>query len=141
MDAVLKSGCGLGGTAATCLPLPCGWRGWRRREIIGSNKAYNGKAGAEHESCGPGGAQKGKILPRRVKAIYQKGAFLLEEPYDLPEGSRVALAIEGSILLPPGTSAPEEKRRIRKTLVERMRANPIPTGAPRLTRDVLHDRG
>lgn len=80
------------------------------------------------------------MLTRRWRAVYQRGAFLLEEPCDLAEGSRVELAIQGSVVQAPGVSDPAERERLMRALLERMRANPIPKQAPRLTRDMLHDR-
>jgi hypothetical protein len=44
-------------------------------------------------------------------------------------------------VIPPRISDPEEGARIRKRVVERMQSNPIPEGAPRFTRDELHERG
>jgi hypothetical protein len=44
-------------------------------------------------------------------------------------------------VFPPREKDPEERRRIVRRVVERMKSNPIPEGAPRrFTRDELHER-
>ena len=82
----------------------------------------------------------GHALTKRFRAVYQRGAFLLQEPCDLPEGSRVELAIQGSVIQAPKVCDPVERELRMKALLERMRSNPIPAQAPRLALDVLHDR-
>jgi predicted DNA-binding antitoxin AbrB/MazE fold protein len=77
-----------------------------------------------------------------VKAIFEHGAFVPETPCDLPEGTRVLLAIQHvGLIQPPEVSAPEERARILLTLVERMKRNPLPQNAPRFSRDEMHERG
>lgn len=79
-------------------------------------------------------------MPEALKAIYHNGAFILETPYDLPEGTAVEIVIKSSQPLPPPISDPVEKQRFLKSLVERMQQNPIPFNAPRFTREMLHER-
>jgi predicted DNA-binding antitoxin AbrB/MazE fold protein len=79
-------------------------------------------------------------MMQRLKAIYQNGAFVPQTPCDLPENSEVELIIEGPRVLPPTITDPEERKRILAEMVERMRANPIPTDAPHFTREELHER-
>ena len=79
-------------------------------------------------------------MSQRVRAIYQQGAFIPQEPCDLPEGSQVELIIENPHIIPPVVTDPEERKRILERMVERMRANPIPANAPRFTREELHER-
>ena len=79
-------------------------------------------------------------MAQRVRAIYQNGAFIPQEPCDLPENSEVELIIENPHIIPPTIIDPEERKRILKRMVERMRANPIPANAPRFTREELHER-
>jgi hypothetical protein len=50
------------------------------------------------------------------------------------------LIIEEPRVIPPAVTDPEERKRILKRMVERMRANPIPADAPRFTREELHER-
>ena len=77
-----------------------------------------------------------------VKAIFEHGAFVPETPCDLPEGTRVLLAIQQERLAqPPEVKAPEERARILQTVVERMKRNPLPPNAPRFSRDEMHERG
>lgn len=79
-------------------------------------------------------------MPEALNAIYSNGAFILETPYNLPEGTEVEILIKSSQPLPPPISAPVEKQRFLKPLVERMQQNPIPFNAPRFTREMLHER-
>jgi predicted DNA-binding antitoxin AbrB/MazE fold protein len=79
-------------------------------------------------------------MSQRVRAVYQNGAFIPQEPCDLPENSEVELIIENPHIIPPTVTDPEERKRILKRMVERMRANPIPANAPRFTREELHER-
>jgi len=77
-----------------------------------------------------------------VKAVFEHGAFVPETPCDLPEGAKVVLAVErlDNNVQPPGESDPEERKRILREVVERMKRNPIPPHSPRFTRDELHER-
>jgi hypothetical protein len=79
-------------------------------------------------------------MSQRLKAVYHEGAFVPQAPCDVPEDSEVELIIQGPYLLPPKVLEPDERQHILKTVVERMRQNPLPAGAPRLTRDALHER-
>lgn len=79
-------------------------------------------------------------MSHRVRAIYQNGAFIPQEPCALPEGSQVELIIENPHILPPTVTDPEERKRILRELVENMRNNPIPANAPHFTREELHER-
>ena len=76
-----------------------------------------------------------------LKAVYLHGAFVPEQPPDLPEGTRVTLTLQReALVVPPLVTDPEERRRVLKELVEDMAANPVPPNAPRFTRDELHER-
>jgi predicted DNA-binding antitoxin AbrB/MazE fold protein len=79
-------------------------------------------------------------MPHSLKAVYHKGVFVPLEPCDIPEGLEVKLIIHNPSLLPPEVKEIEEKKRILKIVVERMQQNPIPSTAPRLTREALHER-
>jgi predicted DNA-binding antitoxin AbrB/MazE fold protein len=79
-------------------------------------------------------------MSQRLKAVYCRGAFLPQEPCDVPEGSEVELTIEGPFLLSPEVKEPKEQAHILRAVVARMKHNPIPVGAPPLTRDWLHER-
>jgi predicted DNA-binding antitoxin AbrB/MazE fold protein len=79
-------------------------------------------------------------MAQRLRAIYQKGAFVPQAPCDLPENSEVDLVIERPRVLPPLVSDPDERKRILEELVQNMRDNPIPEDAPHFTREELHER-
>ncbi len=79
-------------------------------------------------------------MSQRVRAIYQGGAFIPQAPCDLPENTEVELIIEAPRLLPPTIESEEERKQILSRMVERMRANPIPSDAPRFTREEMHER-
>jgi predicted DNA-binding antitoxin AbrB/MazE fold protein len=76
-----------------------------------------------------------------VKAVFEHGAFVPESPCDLPDGTRVVLAIQRvDGVRPPEIRSPEERQRILQSVVERMQANPVPHDSPRFTRSELHER-
>jgi predicted DNA-binding antitoxin AbrB/MazE fold protein len=75
-----------------------------------------------------------------MKAIYRNGAFITQTPCNLPEGTEVELSLQLPQVISPSISDTEAKRRFLKSLVERMQQNPIPLTAPRLTREMLHER-
>ncbi len=80
-------------------------------------------------------------MSQTLRAIYRDGAFILQAPCDLPEGAEVELTIHDPHTTPPTVTDPEERKRILKGMVERMRSNPIPADAPRrFTREELHER-
>lgn len=79
-------------------------------------------------------------MPKTLKAFYQHGAFYPEEPCDLPEGAEVELVVQGPVVAPPTVTDPKERKAIMTALVDRMLATPLPEGAPRLTREALHER-
>lgn len=77
----------------------------------------------------------------RTKAVYRKGAFIPEIPCDLPEEAKVDLLVQGPLLLPAEVTDSEERSRVLRQVTQRMQQNPIIGGAPRYTRDELHERG
>ena len=79
-------------------------------------------------------------MSQRLRAIYHGGAFLPNGPCDVPEDLEVEFIVHGPFVLPQHVRDLEEQRRILKTVVERMQKNSIPSGAPRLTREALHER-
>lgn len=79
-------------------------------------------------------------MSQRIKAVFQNGAFIPEQDCGLPDGSEVELIIESTLTLPPAVKDPEERKRILKAMIERMKQNPIPADAPRFSRDELHER-
>ena len=75
-----------------------------------------------------------------VKAIVRGGAFVPESGCHLPEGAEVHLTIEGPTVLPPEIIDSQERNRKLEEVIRRMQSNPIPDGAPKFTRDELHER-
>jgi len=78
-------------------------------------------------------------MSQKLKAVFHDGAFLPQERCDVSEGSEVELIVQGPFVVPPEVTDREERRRILAKLVQRMRRNPIPAGAPRFTREALHE--
>lgn len=79
-------------------------------------------------------------MPQVLKAIYRNGAFILQTACELPEETEVELLIQPSQVTSPPIADVEAKRQFLKLLIERMQQNPIPTNAPRFTRDMLYER-
>jgi predicted DNA-binding antitoxin AbrB/MazE fold protein len=75
-----------------------------------------------------------------IKAVFHNGAFVPQQPCNLPEGAEVELIITDPYTIPPQITDPEERAKALKELVLDMRENPIPENAPRFTRDELHER-
>jgi len=75
-----------------------------------------------------------------LKAVYRNGVFVPEKACQFPENSEVELIVQGPVVIPPSVADPQERARIRKRVVERMRQNSIPAEAPRFTREELHER-
>lgn len=80
-------------------------------------------------------------LPLRIRAVFQEGKFVPQEPCLLPESTPVQLIVERPNVIPPSGTDPEERQRILQDVVKRMKANPLPANAPKFTRDELHERG
>lgn len=79
-------------------------------------------------------------MNQSLRAVYQNGLFVLQTALDLPEGTEVELLVKPPKTVAAPISNPDAKREFLKLLVERMQQNPIPQNAPRLTRDMLHER-
>ncbi len=77
---------------------------------------------------------------RRIRAVYRDGAFRPETPCDLPDNFQVELLIQEDSVQKPRITDPDERRRILRQVTGRMQGNPIPAGAPRFSRDELHER-
>jgi len=79
-------------------------------------------------------------MSQTIKAVYHNGAFIPQEPCDLPEGVQVDVVISDPYTIPPRITDPEERERMMAELLRRMHENPISENAPRFTRDELHER-
>jgi predicted DNA-binding antitoxin AbrB/MazE fold protein len=76
-----------------------------------------------------------------IHAVYRNGAFVPVIPCSLPEETEVEVIIHDKTgIIPPQITDPEERARIRREVVARMRSNPIPENAPHFTREELHER-
>jgi predicted DNA-binding antitoxin AbrB/MazE fold protein len=76
-----------------------------------------------------------------VEAVFENGAFRPASPVSLPEGARVRLSIEKTRDEDAEMLTTEQRRGIRRQVVERMRRNPLPEDAPQFRRDDIYDRG
>ncbi|MBC6455261.1 MAG: antitoxin family protein [Hormoscilla sp. SP5CHS1] len=79
-------------------------------------------------------------MPQALKAIYHSGTFILQTACDLPEGIQVELFVKSPQVIPPKIADLGARQDFLRRLVERMQQNPIPSNAPRFTRDMLHER-
>jgi hypothetical protein len=79
-------------------------------------------------------------FPLRIRAVFQDGKFVPVEPCALPESQEVQLIIESPRIIPSAITNPAERAKLMEELVARMKANPLPANAPKLTRDQLHER-
>ena len=79
-------------------------------------------------------------MPQALKAVYRSGTFILETACNLPEGIEVELFVQSAQVAPPRITDVAARQNFLKLLVERMQQNPIPSNAPRFTRDMLHER-
>ncbi len=75
-----------------------------------------------------------------LKAVFRNGVFVPETACQLPENSEVEVIVQGPVVIPASVTDAQERTRIRKRVVERMRQNPIPADAPRFSREQLHER-
>ena len=79
-------------------------------------------------------------FPLRIRAIVRDGKFVPVEPCPLPEAQEVEITIESPRIIPPAITDPAERAKAMEELVARMKANPLPADAPKLTRDQMHER-
>lgn len=84
-------------------------------------------------------------MSTRLRATYVNGTFVPVpdgEPVFLRENEEVEIIVSRrNNVEEPLIHDPEERERRLRELVERMKANPLPEGAPRrFTREELHER-
>lgn len=79
-------------------------------------------------------------MSQALKAIYHSGTFILQTACDLPEGVEVEIFVKSPQVIPPHITDIAVRQSFLRLLVERMQQNPIPSNAPRFTRDMLHER-
>ncbi|WP_030006201.1 antitoxin family protein [Picosynechococcus sp. NKBG042902] len=80
-------------------------------------------------------------MSQAIKAVYRSGTFILQTDCDLPEGVEVELLVQSSQVIPPKITDLAARQNFLMQLVERMQEAPIPSDAPRFTREMLHERG
>jgi predicted DNA-binding antitoxin AbrB/MazE fold protein len=79
-------------------------------------------------------------FPLRIRAVYREGKFVPVEPCPLPESEEVELTVQSPRFVPPAITDAAQRAQVMEELVARMKANPLPASAPKLTRDQLHER-
>jgi hypothetical protein len=77
-------------------------------------------------------------FPLRIRAVFRDGKFVPTDPCSLPESAEVQLTVESS--REPSSVEKTTGAATMHAVVQAMMANPIPPGAPRFTRDELHER-
>ncbi len=75
-----------------------------------------------------------------ISAVYRDGVFFPEAPCSLANNTKVRIVVENAPARAPLVSDPVERQRILEETLARMKANPIPAGAPKFTREELHER-
>ncbi len=75
------------------------------------------------------------------RAIFRNGTFVPQTPCNLPENSEVELSLRVATVTHPSVSDVNERVQVLQAVTDRMTENPLPAGAPRLSRDELHERG
>jgi hypothetical protein len=78
-------------------------------------------------------------FPLRIRAVVRDGKFVPVEPCPLQELQEVELTVESPRIIPPAITDPAARAKIMEEFVARMKANPLPANAPKLTRDQLHE--
>jgi predicted DNA-binding antitoxin AbrB/MazE fold protein len=74
-------------------------------------------------------------------AVYRNGTFVPVVPCSLPEETEVEVRVrDGANIIPPLEPDPIKRAKIKKQLLERMSNAPLPSGAPKLSREQLHER-
>jgi hypothetical protein len=76
-----------------------------------------------------------------IHAVYGNGAFVPIAPCDLAEDTPVEVYVcESGEMIPPLETHPAKRAEIKRRLLERMSNAPLPSQAPKLTREQLHER-
>ena len=79
-------------------------------------------------------------FPLRIRAVVRDGKFVPVEPCPLQESQEVELTVESPRIIPPAITDPAARAKAMEELVARMKAQPLPPDAPKLTRDQMHER-
>ena len=79
-------------------------------------------------------------MAHRIRAVFRNGSFVPRVPCVLPDESEVDLVVHGPYLVPAEEPDPDKQREIMEGIIQRMQSNPLPSAAPRFTRDELHER-
>jgi len=72
--------------------------------------------------------------------VFHEGHFIPKEPCDIPDGAEVHLTVEAPSIVPPRVGDLDTRKRIIAGMIERMHSNRIPSSAPRMSREEMHDR-
>ncbi len=68
------------------------------------------------------------------------GKLVPVEPCHFQESQEVEITVESTRIILPAITNPAARAKAMEELVTRMKANPLPANAPKLTRDQLHER-
>lgn len=79
-------------------------------------------------------------FPLRIRAVFHDGKFVPVVACQLPEAQEVELTVESPRCVPPTSTDPAKRARAMEELVSRMKSQPLPPDAPKLTRDEMHER-
>ncbi len=79
-------------------------------------------------------------MPQILKATYHNGTFILQTACDFPEGVEVELFVKSPQAISPKITDIKARQDFLRLLVKRMQQNPIPSGSPQFTRDMMHER-
>jgi hypothetical protein len=79
-------------------------------------------------------------FPLRIHAVFRDGKFVPNGPCPLPEASEVELVVQSAAGLCSLISDPAERKVAVDALITQMQAAALTSGAPKLTRDEMHER-
>ena len=79
-------------------------------------------------------------MREEISAVFRDGVFIPEAPCHLPNNTRVHILVKKASVQEPLVSDPVERGRIVEKTLAQMKANPISAGAPKFTREELHER-
>ena len=77
---------------------------------------------------------------RELKAVFRNGAFIPQEPCEIPEDTEVRLIVQPSGLQPPQITDPAERAAVLQRMIERMQRSCVPPEAFPISREELHER-
>ena len=76
-------------------------------------------------------------MKHKIKATYKDGEFVLDEPCDFPDGTRVEIYSSSPFVIPPRESDPEKRGEGVARFLKSARENPL--NLRPMSRDEMHD--